>query len=737
MRTIDPADLALLQSGVRSLRHKAEVQDEAGTWIDVTPFFRSFSWTENRDAEAASGTARLRREAMIGGVLTSLAPLVTSSYNEVGGSYSPLLNPFRGWRFSSAVGAAGAVPDAGDLVVVFQGVIDDPSWGGRQSVIELGVRDLAAPLQDALIEEERVYGSEAGTPIEDVLQAILDDNGFSALTVQVLGDTEGWSLRPYTQARGVSPWAACRALALQMGWDFRYWWHSDGTYAPTLLEPSRDTSSPTITFTQAQFTDLPKLRLNGTDVRNAGELRYFDTAAGGIQVVTAEDAGSIAAYGRRPFGMEESAASNIDTEEEAQQFIDAAVADMATPYVEQDARHPYLWPLQLGDVLAYPAVATHYTDAQAFGLVGIRHEVTTEAAWSVPVLRGRPVGAYQRWLALLRKQALTRYSGPSPLISPPLADGNVDGGTSLDGGAIWYDIEFEERTDAVEAYTATGPTAPLDAPPRENNWKSHDIRRPEKAAANWSTLIRQVTHVGYARRTQFQPYGFLEENTRRVGRTITREGVAATGFSATMGAVTVTVERDVTSSVLSFTADACSSPYDVYLLIWRDGVNIARIPWAASGTYTDEDVPSNEAPVYAMQSWTTDGTAYARSGALSNVRREPVDEAPAPAIDPPTWSAGYPRAVGIEFGDSFMRAGTSIRFTSTDPSAEYAVLEEATGKFSWAVVWVSPNITPGVEVVSGLIPGLNGWYYRIVTKDNVGATREVSTTERAVRSSTA
>lgn len=496
MRPTTSAEATRLAAPARVTHVRATLERADGAWIDVTDWLLGVTLTEDRDAGAISGTFRFRREARRdanafttgvaatseANLVVSLAPLVTlSPANTFSGShssgtgflYDPLVVPFRGVRLDVAVTAPGETPGTGSAPAwtrVFDGVIDDPSWGGTASVLEVAVRDLAARLQDTLIEEERDYGSAGGTPIEGVLQQILADNGFP-VTVAVLGDTEGWSLKPYTQARGVSVWDAVRQLALQMGWDFRYWRHADGTYRPTLLEPRRaddPATAPDVTFTSDEVIDIPRLSLNGSDVRNAGELLYIDRATEEEATVTASAPDSIAEFGRRAFGIDERQ-QYPRTAAEAQQMLDAAVADLATPYVEQDAVVRFWWPLQLGDAVRFDLGAgsilpgttfdtnRYYDTAIAFAVTALRHELTLAngglTATTTLSLRGRSVGAFRRWLVLIGEaptaasaaivqQQLVQALVPSPLtlLAPgapvtwsamPSADTEVFGGTWL------------------------------------------------------------------------------------------------------------------------------------------------------------------------------------------------------------------------------------------------------------------------------------------------------------------
>src|SRR5690606_7710774 len=72
---------------------------------------------------------------------------------------------------------AGVFSEAkyGYWATLFRGLLGD-AIRTSGPVVECDARDLAKRLQDTYILTPREYGSEAGTPAEDVIQQIIDDN---------------------------------------------------------------------------------------------------------------------------------------------------------------------------------------------------------------------------------------------------------------------------------------------------------------------------------------------------------------------------------------------------------------------------------------------------------------------------------------------------------------------------------------------------------------------------------
>lgn len=133
-------------------------------------FLQEAEVSESIEAPVATATVRCARE--VHGF--SLAPLVTSSpLNQVAGAYAPLLAQGRTFLVESAVSPLGMQP--AEWVESFRGRIDSVDVGGEGLSFE--GRDYGGGLlQDTYIEAERVYGSDAGVPVEQVLATLLSDN---------------------------------------------------------------------------------------------------------------------------------------------------------------------------------------------------------------------------------------------------------------------------------------------------------------------------------------------------------------------------------------------------------------------------------------------------------------------------------------------------------------------------------------------------------------------------------
>lgn len=400
-----------------------EVQDADGVWRDLTRL-GGRNWvmqvqidTERVDQPVGNASVYLRREAPLG---DSLAPLMSASpFNQLPpAEYAPLLDIGVPIRISTLVLPAGELPSSvltsedGDILTteddeplsvgdrvprrIFDGRIDKVAW--HEDPIAIACSDLGAWLMDTQIEETRVYGSESGTPVETVMQEILDDwpSVLGPVTLHVPA-SPGWLIREYEQDR-VRVLEAIRQLAQQIGWELRYRYDAAGVFRLTLFSPDRENTDPLWSIGPQHYYDVRGLEVRLDDIRNVVAVPFF-LADGTPQLAVAQDTPSIGRVGRRFMEIQEADTSNIDTMLEATRLAQAAVHDLATPPVEKELEMDLFWPAQEGDVYEFAANGVHYDESQRLAVVGVRHEFAAGSGRTTLQLRGRVAGAYRDWLA--------------------------------------------------------------------------------------------------------------------------------------------------------------------------------------------------------------------------------------------------------------------------------------------------------------------------------------------------
>ena len=429
MRAATVSQLAALAAREQAHFVKVEVRDSDGEWRDLSALSGLKDWLlsvsiecERLDQPVSQATVSIRRDGPQG---DSLAPLMAGSpYNrDLADQYAPLLDYGAPIRIGVIVversesdgfapGNLRLLTEAGELILtedefevvteslpfipIFDGRIDRVTWNAEP--IQVFCSGLEAWLMDTQIEEVLEYGDDAGVPVEEVMQEILNDwpsvLGGILLHVPV---SPGWLVRRYEQDR-VKVLEAVRALALQIGWDVRFRYDDAGVYRLTLYEPDRAADTPVFTIGADRYYDVRQLEVKLDDIRNVVAVKYI-TPAGISGVQVAQNAASVSRVGRRYMEIQEAAASNIDSAAEALALAEAAVHDLATPPVDKEIELDLCWPLQKDDVIAFAPNGVHYDDAQQLAVVGLRHELANGTGRTTVSLRGAVAGAYREWLA--------------------------------------------------------------------------------------------------------------------------------------------------------------------------------------------------------------------------------------------------------------------------------------------------------------------------------------------------
>lgn len=391
-RTLTAPEELIIDAAHRWHHTRLEIEDADGDFQDLTDFLdrdwvTSVSWGETIDEPISELRFDLIRES--GSV--SLSPFRGDSLANDGGS---AIDAGRGIRLYTATTEHGVAPVSGDWKLVFEGVID--SFDAAKSFQGIA-RDLAGELVDRQIKERLQYGSEEGTPIETVMQDILDAwaPDFTLRTPII----PGFLITSYWQDK-MSVWDAIRTLAGLIGWDVRMRWDEDtSSFRLTFFEPDRDATLPVWTIRPDRYFDVTRLGVDRTNVRNVVRISYTDSENDDERAfVEDDDAASIARYGERWMEIEEASDSPINTEAEALQLLAAALSDLSTPTVEQEIEMPYFWKVQLGDFGRFEANDVHYDDDQDLAVTSIRHELSPGRERTVLGVRGKPVGFYRDWI---------------------------------------------------------------------------------------------------------------------------------------------------------------------------------------------------------------------------------------------------------------------------------------------------------------------------------------------------
>lgn len=431
MRPLSEQQLRLLACPTGyTVRGRVRVQGPGGTWYDLTNLFgRAFlegvDVDESLDSPAGQATVRVTRE--VHGL--SLAPLVTDSLtNNLGGSYSPLLDENRFFRVEVGLAPTGMEPGTADWLPLFYGRIDDIDSAG--DVITFRGRDLVGVLQDVWVPAEAVYGSDAGTPLQTVCQSILNDSQLSSLGLYTPVDPTQ-NLGKYKQ--DVQPvWDALMRLATGRGWEVRQKFRTDtGDWGLFLWGPDRTATSPVWTYTASDYEHLGELSTSLADVRTAVTVTYPDAsdpdAAGQPKrkTVRREDTAATARYGyplpggtaiAREMRIAEAATSNTRSLTEATRLADSGLADLSTVSLGASVEvllHPGL---ELGDLVQLDPNGFNFNAPQILAVRQVTHTLTA-TDWKTRLsLRGKPSLSPLTWLRMETRMGAAPavpFTGPS------------------------------------------------------------------------------------------------------------------------------------------------------------------------------------------------------------------------------------------------------------------------------------------------------------------------------------
>lgn len=408
VRFIDSAELARITEGVAySVFAQVKIADPAGVMRNYRNrnninWIHSLEYDQSIDAPIATATVRLWRA--VGG--RSLAPLKTgSSYNDIpfiqadlSSETGPSLDAGRRIIIETASVPLGSVPTNDDWRSVFEGYVDDVDWA--QNPVVLTARDLAAPLVDTWFPLPNTLpeGANIQTNLNLVLElAHLD----VAMTVYVpaLPDPEvilggyKYDIEPVIDS--------LLRLSQLIGWDLRMRWSDvDQAWRLTFKDPGRYRTDSDYTLTPAMYIDVKTFKIDRTPIRNDFALSYRPGNDTGVDRVTAYDYDpeSVRRYGRRSMVLQESDDSPINGGDAAALMLALIKYDLADPFADKVIEMPYFWPLEVHNIINFPANLVHSDVPLNLACVAVKHVLGKDQTRTIGTFRGRPAGSYWGWL---------------------------------------------------------------------------------------------------------------------------------------------------------------------------------------------------------------------------------------------------------------------------------------------------------------------------------------------------
>ena len=448
MRTTTSAELNLLHSFVREEKFQVKIKRKAtGDIVDLTDRIISISVDFSADEPVAVCDVTFDDSWVEYGATKSLNPLIAASaYN----SPSPLLWPEN--ELYVYVGLADYGQDVTDYKLLFHGVLGDditPSGTKSNRKISIRCRDPAKRLQDRWIVGELLYGSEEGTSVVAVIQAILNDAFGEDNAPQLLvKDNPNFMIYPVRIGK-CSVWDAINNLLKPTGYQVRYWYWPAGSTAYncegqavnittedfylTVIDPKRDKSSADDSLSADTDTITEEsLGIADDTVRNDFWIKYYDRDTKQYMEAHFEDMDSIATYGRRTMVVGQDDVPYIDTYAEAEALAAVLKNDLSEVPATDKISCQLMYHIEPFDLLDVTN-ARLATGTSKMGVVSITHRMEPGQAFTSEItgVRDRVIGQVTTWLVSGGEES------PPQFVPPPVSAGSAQSvATMLPDGTL-------------------------------------------------------------------------------------------------------------------------------------------------------------------------------------------------------------------------------------------------------------------------------------------------------------
>lgn len=394
MRALGTGNSAQILRRCSSNWIRVQIEDADGEMQTHAPYVIEYE-DPSHDAPVGQATVIFRRRRGV----ESLAPLMSSN---------PPIDERRAIAIAIDAGS-------GSWTEVFRGWIDDVDWPQRDRDVTVYARDLMGAFVDQTIRVQREYGSAEGTPIEDVMQAIINHNWhqsygpaptlhYDAPTGAVVTDDPSYI--PYR----VSIFEALQHLADKIGAVLRTR-NVAGHWVIGLVVPARSKTVPDHTFGPSTYFDVTQMRKSVLDVRTLVEVEYDDAEGTRrtVQYPPAEEVDahpSVQRYGLRYLGILEGSDSAIRDAGPALELATAAHSDLSAPEAVCEIEAQYFWPGEVSvDLYRYGANGQHFSSDQDLAPIRIRHRLAlNERPTSWIASRGKPSAGVLLWTRRARRQ---------------------------------------------------------------------------------------------------------------------------------------------------------------------------------------------------------------------------------------------------------------------------------------------------------------------------------------------
>lgn len=434
---------------------RVEVEDQNGLTVDMTDL-NDIDWVSSvsLSSELDNPTTTADIEFLKFQKNETIAGLITNSRLNNRNNYT-LQDPKVFLEIGRSINVRAAriplnvSPISKDWMSIFKGNIDQISESDES--VSISCRDSIGILTDTYIESEEVYGSSAGTPVQDAMEDIIFNNSSMVkfgsydwpdfrLAVPV---DPGWNVLEWEQRREPVI-AALRTLAGQIGGDIKFNYSKNPVYDDWFLTfevPFRDRTFPHGVIGKDDIIKVDSLERNLLGIRNVVRVVYPSSETtlpsaplppAGVTVsrdwnnvdgegnrlsayIELEDQNSIGRVGRRLF-MEvcEDGSSQIDTITEAYDMAYGMLFDLNEEDLGLSITLPVNPMIELNSVVKFQATDGLFTVPQTLAVKSVQHNFTPDGSTTVIQVRGKPAVGLKRWLRLETRPGQGRYSVIKP-----------------------------------------------------------------------------------------------------------------------------------------------------------------------------------------------------------------------------------------------------------------------------------------------------------------------------------
>lgn len=397
---ISAPTLTLLESGDFDVHWKLEVANGSGTLVDLSDRIEAISGNlPSPDQPIGTLEVEFLREPNEDGSDSLAFLLGASTLNRLDDAttYSPQLQVGRDVVASAALTARGGARPGSGFYEVFRGKIRRTGSPEQFGNARIACVDQSGALQRTKTETERTYA--AGTPIATAIQTVLNDNGFSSITINVPVATPAVLSSNLKVSAQKTVWEVIWSLAQSIGWVVWWRYQADGAADLTLFEPDRD--KVTSDFTFALIRAVSELDIDEEAIGNVLIGQYYDSDEALQTTTPVTDATSISKYGgiRRSFWISEEVDSPIRSEADMTALLTQALSDLSEPDALVTVTVPcFLFGEVSVDLYTLPSNDILWDSAQVLApfAISFSHRIGQDHESVVP-LRGKPTAGAKVW----------------------------------------------------------------------------------------------------------------------------------------------------------------------------------------------------------------------------------------------------------------------------------------------------------------------------------------------------